>query len=78
MLRATYYARSDAQQMVVTDAPDDEYRTTIKTAELNALNASLAVIRYKQLRGFYAQDTVINHLLFGISDLHLVTENGPA
>ena len=84
MLRATYYSRTDAQEMLkrglaeLTDAPDDEYRTTIQTAELNALNAALAVIRYKQFRGFYAQDTPVSHLLFGISDLHLVTEDGSA
>lgn len=84
MLRATYYARTNAQQMLerglaeLTDASNDEYRTTVQTAELNALNASLAIIWYKQLRGFYAQDTPISHLLFGISDMHLVTEDGSA
>ncbi len=32
------------------------YRTFVQVAELNALNAALAVIRYKQLRGFYTDD----------------------
>ncbi|HEX7089943.1 MAG TPA: ThiF family adenylyltransferase [Longimicrobiales bacterium] len=33
---------------------DDAYTTNIQIAELNALNAALAVIRWKKLRGFYA------------------------
>lgn len=32
---------------------NDIYRVFVQIAELNALNAALAVIRYKQLRGFY-------------------------
>lgn len=34
-------------------AVDDAYRTNIQIAELNALNACLAVIRWKKLLGFY-------------------------
>jgi hypothetical protein len=33
------------------DDPDDIYRKSVQIAELNALNACLAVIRYKQVRG---------------------------
>lgn len=33
---------------------DDAYTTNIQVADLNALNASLAVIRWKKLLGFYA------------------------
>lgn len=32
---------------------DDEYGTNIQVADLNALNAALAVIRWKKLFGFY-------------------------
>ncbi len=32
----------------------DEYDTNIQIAELNAFNAAMAVIRWKKLRGFYA------------------------
>jgi molybdopterin/thiamine biosynthesis adenylyltransferase len=32
---------------------DEAYSTNIQTAELNALNASLAVVRWKKLYGFY-------------------------
>jgi hypothetical protein len=34
--------------------PDDDYDGNIQIVELNALNAALAVIRWKKLRGFYA------------------------
>jgi Domain of unknown function (DUF6791)/ThiF family len=32
---------------------DDDYRRNIQVADLNALNAALAVIKYKKLAGFY-------------------------
>ena len=35
------------------DAGDDEYATNVQIAELNALNAALAVIQWKKLSGFY-------------------------
>lgn len=37
----------------VEEAPDGDYATNIQIAELNALNAALAVIRFKKLFGFY-------------------------
>lgn len=33
--------------------PEDVYATNIQVADLNALNAALAVIKWKKLRGFY-------------------------
>ena len=50
------------------------YRTNIQISELNALNAALAIIRYKQIRGFYFDDTSYIHLLFNLSDLKIVGE----
>jgi hypothetical protein len=82
MLRATYYSVSNAQQTrergfaELADAPDDEYRTTIQIAELNALNASIAIIRFKQLRGFYHDTVNCTHLLFGVNDLAIAREDG--
>ena len=35
------------------DDDDNEYDTNIQIAELNALNAALAVIKWKRLMGFY-------------------------
>jgi|SRR6185369_9521244 len=82
MLRATYYPSTHGKQTrdrcfaELTDAPDDEYRTTIQTAELNALNASIAMIRYKQIRGFYYDTVNCTNLLFGINDLTIAREDG--
>ncbi|HEX7948891.1 MAG TPA: ThiF family adenylyltransferase [Candidatus Limnocylindrales bacterium] len=36
------------------DGPEDDYRLNIQIADLNALNATLAVIRWKKLVGVYA------------------------
>jgi hypothetical protein len=41
-------------------AEDDEYATNIQIAELNALNAALAVIKWKKLCGFY-RDLELEH-----------------
>jgi hypothetical protein len=77
LVRCTYYAPAEAAAMrdrqlaPLTDRPDDVYRTGIQIAELNAFNAALAIIRFKQLRGFYAEELSISHLLFGIGDMKL-------
>lgn len=54
--------------------PDDEYRRNVQIAELNALNAALAVIRYKQIRGFYVDASQAQHMLFGVDTMKLLTE----
>jgi hypothetical protein len=75
-LRVTYYSRDNAVQLrqlqlaETADDPDDDYRHNIQTSELNAMNASLAVTRYKQLRGFYADDKTPAHLLMSVEKLH--------
>ena len=45
----------------MSDQPDDIYRTNIQISEINALNACLAVIRYKQIRGFYFEEIPITN-----------------
>ena len=54
------------------DDPNDIYRTNVQIGELNALNACLAVIKFKQLRGFYHEADSPLHLLFDLSDLKIV------
>lgn len=80
-LRTTYYS-SDRGQHVrdkelapLVDNPDDLYKTNIQISELNALNACMAVIRFKQLRGFYFEEIPHYHLLFEIGDLKVVGES---
>lgn len=81
MMRATYYSTEEAAAMrerglvALADTPDDLYRSNIQIGELNALNACLALIRYKQLRGFYRDTESAKHILFGIGDMHIVGEN---
>lgn len=80
IIRTTYYPAESAQDMVakklapVHDDADDIYKTNIQLSELNALNACLAIIRFKQLRGFYFDDSNFNHMLFSIHDLDLEGE----
>ena len=58
----------------LSDDPDDLYRTNIQISELNALNACLAVIRYKQLRGFYFEEVAYHHLVMEVGDLKTAGE----
>lgn len=79
MLRATYCDPEHATTirekgwMELADSPADEYRTNIQISELNALNACLAVILYKQSKGFYSSEGTFYNLLLEISDLKIVS-----
>jgi hypothetical protein len=79
-LRATYYPVGKATELRAkqlaeeVDDPDDIYRKSVQIAELNALNACLAVIRYKQVRGFYVIEAAIQHLLLDMASLRLLGE----
>tara|TARA_R100000935_G_scaffold38956_1_gene60359 strand:- start:1020 stop:2195 length:1176 start_codon:yes stop_codon:yes gene_type:complete len=81
-LRTTSFSKESAQDIVnkrlspLSDIPDDVYKNNIQISELNALNACLAVIKYKQLRGFYTDDNSYYHTLFNIDGLNCVGENG--
>jgi hypothetical protein len=80
MLRTTYYSAEDATKIrdmglaQMMDDAGDEYLNNIQIAELNALNACLAVIRYKQLRGFYVADSAVYHLLADIGSFKTFAE----
>lgn len=79
-VRVTYFSADSAmnvrnlQLAETSDEPDDVYRANVQIAELNALNASLAMIRYKQLRGFYADDNKSYHLLMDVGNLRAFIE----
>ena len=81
MLRATYYSAEHGQKVrakglaPMVDSPDDLYQTNIQISELNALNACLAVIRFKQLRGFYFEEIPYYNLLLELGDLQIVGES---
>jgi len=81
MLRTTYYSAEHGQKVrdkalaELADPSNDLYRTNIQIGELNALNACLAVIRFKQLRGFYFEELPYYNLLFEVGDLKIVAES---
>ncbi len=80
-LRATYYSPEHGQNVrdkgvaPLADNPDDLYKTNIQISELNALNACFAVIKFKQLRGFYFEEIPYYNLLFEVGDLKIVGES---
>lgn len=51
---------------------DDDYRSNIQIAELNAMNAALAVIRWKKHRKIYADIGTEHHSAFSIATNHIV------
>ena len=51
---------------------DDDYSRNIQIAELNALNAALAVIKWKKLFGFYADIEKEHSSLYQIDGNHLI------
>jgi hypothetical protein len=79
-LRMTYYSAEhgskvrDKNLAPLTENEGDLYRTNIQIAELNALNACLAVIKFKQIRGFYCEELPHYHLLFEVQDFGIANE----
>jgi hypothetical protein len=54
---------------------DDGYDHNIQIAELNALNATLAVIKWKKLRGFYAADVNEHFTVYTLRVNSLINED---
>lgn len=81
LIRTTYYSVEKAQVIAdkklapLEDYPDDEYRSNIQISELNALNASLAILRYKQVRGFYVDKGNYFNMLFDLNDCKNIGES---
>lgn len=73
MLRATVYQPDTIEELraqnlaETSDQPGDEYRTNVQISELNAINAALAVLLFKQHCGFYADGNSTYHLLMDIT-----------
>lgn len=81
MMRATYFPTEKASAVREkkwineSEEPENLYKTNIQIAELNALNACLAVIRFKQLRSFYYQEGAYYNTLFNIGSLSTMRED---
>ncbi|QRM38748.1 ThiF family adenylyltransferase [Rhizobium rhizogenes] len=79
MLRVTYYSAEKAMKVMakelseLSDPQDNIYRTNIQIGELNALNAALAVVKYKKVRGFYTDEKPAYHFLFEIADMKIAS-----
>lgn len=54
---------------------DDVYSRNVQVADLNALNATLAVIRWKKLCGFYADFEQERNSVYSIDGNHLLNED---
>jgi molybdopterin/thiamine biosynthesis adenylyltransferase len=57
-----------------TNDKEDIYQTNIQVADMNALNAALAVIKWKQLRGFYQDVAEVYHTTFSLNS-HSLTRD---
>lgn len=81
-VRTTYYSADRAKDVRArklaeeVDDPDDEYRRNVQILELNALNACIAVLRYKQLRGFYVDENQAENLLVSLEELRIFIDRG--
>ncbi len=63
-----------SKRVSFADAKDDAYSTNIQIADLNMLNAAMAVIKWKKLRGFY-QDMEHEHdCTYTISENQLLSD----
>jgi hypothetical protein len=66
--------RQDLSRLPFRDDDDDEYNN-IQVADLNALNAIHAVIKWKKLFGFYADLEHEHHSAYTIDGNHLCNED---
>jgi ThiF family len=57
---------------------DNVYDLNIQIAELNALNAALAVIKWKKLCGFYLDDEFEHHALYVVNGNTMINEDRAA
>lgn len=70
--------RDHVRQRISLGGSDaNEYATNIQVADLNALNASLAVIKWKKIRNFYADLAREHHTTYTIDGNLLLSEDTP-
>ena len=66
----------EKNRIAFTTADDvNEYDKNIQVVELNALNAALAVIKWKKLFGFYADDNAEHFSIFVIAGNEMINED---
>jgi hypothetical protein len=65
----------DGRRISFADPAADEYDRNIQIADLNMLNAALAVIKWKKMYGFYADDEREYSISYTIDGNHLLNED---
>jgi hypothetical protein len=63
------------KRIPLNGSADRAYATNIQIAELNALNAALAVIKWKKFCGFYADLDHELHSVYTIDGNHMLNED---
>lgn len=64
-----------ADRIPLQDNEDNEYSTNIQMADLNAFNASLAVMKWKKMCGFYQDLEEEHHCTYSINVAQLLNED---
>lgn len=72
-----YPASARGRLPFADDDIDNAYKQNIQIAELNALNATLAVIKWKKLTGFYADLEHEHNSDYTIDGNHMLNEDQP-
>jgi hypothetical protein len=62
------------RRISLRDDPNDEYNSNIQIAELNSLNAALAVIKWKKICGFYNDLEHEHHTTYSINVSQLLND----
>lgn len=66
-----------ARRINFINGEDDVYSRNIQIVELNALNAALAVIKWKKLCGFYVDLEHEHHMVYSIPINELINDDLP-
>lgn len=75
-VRTTFWAPGDGEELVASEDMEvlaDDYSSNIQIAELNALNACFAVIRWKRHLGYYQDRVKERESIFNTNNHSLVT-----
>lgn len=79
ILRATLGTPSKhdhlSNRIGIFDSEDDEYSTNIQIADLNSMNAIMAVIKWKKLLGFYKDLKEEHHSTFTVNTGQLINDD---
>jgi molybdopterin/thiamine biosynthesis adenylyltransferase len=59
---------------MVDDEEEDLYRRNIQVADMNALNAALAVIKWKRFCGFYQDIFQVHHTTYSVNSQSLTRD----